>query len=413
MPKKTIRRFSTWPLADHLAVIDNVSRELHILNATAATIWHLLEDGGLSQDDLCLTLADLYGVERSIIELDVGACLAGWRALEWIDEDGAALQLRRMEPDVAPYGNVHPPTDGIAPPDGPVISHRLLLPSGKTVSCHIGQDGPPSFQDMTRRLRHILSGMIIIAGPETGPLPAHDLALMTDGQRVWVRNDDQWLWSTDNTEMLSRFLHELVRAAYAADQSLLAIMHAGLVGKDGGCIVLPGISGAGKSTLTGWLASHGWYFGGDDIIGLAAGRDGLLALPFPTALAVKNGSWPILAAHYPSLMAQPVIPCAARDARYMPLPRHRQIPWTTSSRKVRAIVFPRYEAGSPATAVPIDLQEGLTLLSASGITTGDHLDADLLQGLFAYLEELPIFRLTYGDLQSAQPLLEAMLAGDA
>ncbi len=73
---------------------------------------------------------------------------------------------------------------------------------------------------------------------------------------------------------------------------------AGVAGPDGAAL-LCGSSGAGKSTLTGYLLASGLALVTDDYAPLEVGTRVLWPVPF--GLSVKEGSWPLLAPHFPDL----------------------------------------------------------------------------------------------------------------
>lgn len=412
--RKTIARFFTWPFDDDMAIVDTVRRELRIVNASAANVWRLVEAGIACPDELCQIISDHYGIARTVIEADIRQCLGSWQALGWIG-DAACPVLDTIAPAVPPFGPLNFPDAGEQAPTHPVVSHHFRLPSAAAVTLHISRDGQPRFREIADRLQQILSGLDPAGPPDRADQPPEDgLALLDGGDRYWLRTDGVWLWTTDVAEIMSRVQMQLLASGYAGLPRLVT-MHAAVVGRGGGCLLLPGISGAGKSTLTGWLASHGWSYGGDDMTGLMAApaASGLLALPFTTALSVKTGSWPLLAPFYPDLMNRPRVPCAGRDARYVPLPAPRRIAWDETARRIRALVFPRYQAGADTRLVSLSLRDTVQRLSESGFTTGDHLDADMLHQFFTLLEALPRRELVYSRLEEAQARLEQLVTEEA
>lgn len=78
------------------------------------------------------------------------------------------------------------------------------------------------------------------------------------------------------------------------------LLHAGVVARNGGAILLPGGSGSGKSTLTAGLAGAGFLIGSDEV----AVFDPLTleVLPFVRGICVKEGSRAPLASAYPALL---------------------------------------------------------------------------------------------------------------
>jgi hypothetical protein len=175
---------------------------------------------------------------------------------------------------------------------------------------------------------------------------------------------------------------------------------------------MPGLSGVGKSTLTAFLCAHGWRYGGDDIVGLArpGGENRYpLVLPFCSAISVKDGALPVLEPYYPGLGDLPIITYDTKYARFPAVPGNWQMGPDVEPRRIRAIVFPSYEAGAPLGIMQIDFRETLLELVGIGYRTGERMDARLLDDVFDFLEHTPCYKLTYGDLGDADRALRGLL----
>src|SRR6185437_3813898 len=78
-------------------------------------------------------------------------------------------------------------------------------------------------------------------------------------------------------------------------------------------------------------------------------------------LSVKDGSWPLLAPHFPDLARTPVIRTRASRQRYLRPPT-----FATTPQRVRSIVFPLFAPGTPLEVIRLDPGETLTLCARSG-----------------------------------------------
>jgi len=122
-------------------------------------------------------------------------------------------------------------------------------------------------------------------------------------------------------------------------------LHAAVVAKDNGAIVMPGVPGAGKSTLCAALALSGWRVLSDEHALIPPGSAEVVPLCRPISL--KNESIPLIKAFDRNAIFGPVSDdthkgsVAHMKADLHPDSHNRnQLP-------VRAMVFPQYSASDP------------------------------------------------------------------
>lgn len=403
-------RFFVRLLDEHLLVVDFARHELRVLNPAGAALWLLLNEGPATPDVLAGSLAGLFRIGAAEAVRDVVACLDDWLALEWIEEAGGG-ELRLIErTTAAPRAtDLLPAAEGEEPPELPLETVRVRM-LGTEVALQLGSCRDSIDDDLVPRLRAVLGGFPPATAGASGVGPAA-LTLVVTGERIWVGSSAGWSWTADSSDALSHVVLCLFRAGHP-DARIVATIHAAAVGLgQRGLVLMPGLSGNGKSTLAAWLAARGWSYAGDDIVALAVAPAGApLLLPFPTAISVKPGSWPVLARDYPELMAAPVVPYAGKQARFLPIPAQRHVGPDAAQRTVRAIVFPRHVPGSAAAALePISTLTTVLELVACGITTGGPLDPERLARLFDFLEEMPCYRLSFPCLETAQECLASLL----
>jgi energy-coupling factor transporter ATP-binding protein EcfA2 len=152
-------------------------------------------------------------------------------------------------------------------------------------------------------------------------------------------------------------LQAMNRWALDSDASRLHL-HAGLVARSAGGLLIVGESGSGKSTLTAYLACLGWTYHGDEMV--AVGPDEACRVrTFPRPLTLKPGSIALL----PSLWREPRADVADRrhhvaPGELGPVDRHNDLP-------VKAVVFLSGQRAGPARLVRLGGTEAVERLLAN------------------------------------------------
>src|SRR4051794_27315009 len=119
-------------------------------------------------------------------------------------------------------------------------------------------------------------------------------------------------------------------------------IHAGVVGSGESCILLPAPQGSGKSTLTAALVHAGFEYLSDEVALLS---DDLAVRSFPQAICLKESGIPAVASFYPEARSLRLhLRGDGKRVAYLP-PSPDRLP-KVGLRSVRAVVFPRYEAGA-------------------------------------------------------------------
>jgi hypothetical protein len=123
-----------------------------------------------------------------------------------------------------------------------------------------------------------------------------------------------------------------------------------------------------------------------------------LVWPVPYAPGIKRGSWRSLRRRYPDLLSLPVHRLAGLQIRYLDLEAARMAPLDRGL-PVGAMVFPRYQAGAKLE------QQRLTPAEAmAGICHARSLlerRPEVLAETLRWVESVPAYRLSYGDLDPA------------
>jgi hypothetical protein len=402
-------RFYWRMIDDGLLVVDLDRFDFTLLNGSAALAWLELSSTSYQPDALASEIERL--LDRPVLSLrnDFDSLLETWRDLGWLsssDDGRVFIASHTSSPTPQPYRVISAERLALAASETRLEWECNMDFIGKPVSVRILSDPSCLDSDVLMRARSFLAGLPASTGP------ADDLIEMFVARTgLFLRLGSTCVEANDVSDALSRLILWCFYIAYGEDE-FLGTFHAAAIGREEGAIIMPGLSGAGKSTLTAFLCAHGWRYGGDDIVGLSrpSGESRLpLVLPFCSAISVKDGAIPVLEPHYPGLSALPTIAYDTKRARFPAVPIKWQMGPGVGPRRIRAIVFPRYKAGASLDMTTLDLRETLLELVGIGYRTGERMDAELLDGVFDFLEYTPSYKFTYGNPCDADHALRSLL----
>jgi len=196
--------------------------------------------------------------------------------------------------------------------------------------------------------------------------------------------------------------------AMRANQYLM--LHGGVVAREEGAMILPGVPGAGKSTLTAYLMHRGWRLFSDEFTLLT--QDSLSLQPFPRLIPLKNESIGVIARAVPEARFGPQIPNTRKGLVSHLCPGAEHLRRMHEGARPRLIVFPRYAAGAHTELTPVPPAEAFAELTNNAFNyvllgvRGFELVADLVDATRCY-------RLRYSDLADANTRLTALLQSSA
>lgn len=194
------------------------------------------------------------------------------------------------------------------------------------------------------------------------------------------------------------------RAVNGSD--FLLNLHAGVLGHNGRCILLPAEAGSGKSSLTTALSHAGLDYYSDEVA--LIDRRTLSVPPVPLAVCVKSTGWDLMSRYYPQI---PRLPIHRRDdgkiVRYVPPPASAK---GNRPAPVSHIFFPLYRAGESTRLEPLAQSEAFARLMTQCLALRHRLDNDTVDRLVGWMAGLDCYALTFSSLDEAVALVQATIS---
>lgn len=395
-------RLAAWLLDDHLIIANFPLRSLRLYNPSAAALWLLLIGGQRNRHELVNAYAELFKIPHQQAHADVMCCLSEWEDLDWLDE--TTVGTLRIDP--RPESELPPETtlDNAKIPAHTVLLNGLFQLGDTVFSVVVAETrlttpNPPASSELGIRLAAMLRGF---PTADQAAVPRHQLRVVVSPDAVYLDEGAALCRKFEATEALGQIMLAVFRIAYS-QQKMLGTLHAAAVGKHG-ALVLSGISGAGKSTLATHLASQGWSFYGDDIVGL---NDVGQVLPFPAAASLKDGSWSVLSTSFPELAHLQTLSAGPKTVRYLPLASNSET--DTAAHTVAAWIFPRYQAAAATHIEAMDSVSALEALIGAGFSLDGQHGWQGVGQFIGLLASAPSYRLVYSNLNEAQECLQRLL----
>lgn len=126
-----------------------------------------------------------------------------------------------------------------------------------------------------------LSGMF----PSTEGKPDFWFSADPEGDSCVIRQDGKWPYALEREHAFSLIMQWLL--AEITRRVDFALIHGGVVERDGEALVLPAMTGKGKSTLTTALLQHGFRFCSDE---LAPFAEGLRVRAYPVPIRMRQSA---------------------------------------------------------------------------------------------------------------------------
>lgn len=178
----------------------------------------------------------------------------------------------------------------------------------------------------------------------------------------------------------------------------LLLLHAGVVEKDGFCLVMPALPGSGKSTLTAALSLSGWRLLSDEFGALDVQRGSFRPALKPAAL--KNDSIEVIRNFAPHAELGPEFPRTRKGTVAHLAPSRQAVLALNQHAWPGAVVLPRWQAGHATELTPIQPQMAFSALAFNAFNYAT-LGAAGFKAAVALAGACPTWQLIYSDLDDA------------
>lgn len=178
----------------------------------------------------------------------------------------------------------------------------------------------------------------------------------------------------------------------------LLLLHAGVVEKDGFCLVMPALPGSGKSTLTAALSLSGWRLLSDEFGALDVQRGSFRPALKPAAL--KNDSIEVIRNFAPHAELGPEFPRTRKGTVAHLAPSRQAVLALNQHAWPGAVVLPRWQAGHATELTPIQPQMAFSALAFNAFNYAT-LGAAGFKATVALAGACPTWQLIYSDLDDA------------
>jgi hypothetical protein len=385
---------SFFPLDDHLIVFNGASQSLVGLNATAALIVQKLREGVAAAE-----LADMLGRENGVAKDEAD----GWTAstLEALGSqgllaDGRTLSLppasseiaervARLKAGMPPFAPFKPAARGC---------YRLL---GIEALIRYGHGAQ-------KRMVDSVIGHLKTESTGTPALTIDVQSLPWNEGRQIASNiycDGEPEASATRLSGLAPLVKSALWSAAVNAHDFLLDLHAGVVGKDGRCILLPAPAGSGKSSLTAALTHSGLGYYSDEVALIERGT--FYVSPVPLAICVKSTAWDFMSRYRPEL---PGLPIHHRDdgkrVRYV-RPVAAQV--QKEPGQVSHIFFPLYAKDEPTRLVPVARADALARLMDQCLAFRLQMTPGNVKDLVNWISGIDCYALTFSSLDEAVALV--------
>ena len=305
---------------------------------------------------------------------DVEATIQGWRETFLAEQPGGVPGLLAdPPPEDTPSQEIHCRLYG--------KHFRILLPSG----------------DLVDEIAPRLESIRVPPSP-----PDITIRLVEAEESISIFHGDQLLATEENPASARVvLLQELVRLS-ATDGRFLAVLHAGACGFESRCVIFPAATHSGKSTLAAVLMHSGLTLYADDSVALDRGTMKIPAMPF--ALMVREGSWPLISMRFAAFEDLATYNRYGQNVRFLQPTGQSDL----ASAQACAIVFSRWQASAQTTITSLNAFDALIRLKDSGFWLAR--DRESIQEFLDFLQRLPIYEMTYSDIDEAVAFVKQLVS---
>jgi hypothetical protein len=388
----------SYPLGDELLLFNELTKQLFRTNPTATVIWNGCRSG-LSLKEIITVLSDATNVAFEQIASDVNHIISYWIEAGLLHDNQEPL-LRGKQSVVA-----EEPLDAMDY-DGPVpklssVSHEYKFRILET--CF--QLSVPTENELhlvTPLLNHLSVPYEISADEHLYIVRADDRYLLLHNKKVI-----NWCFHISGIAPML-YGHSLL-IAYELSRCLFGL-HAAAVFWQGKCVLMPALSGSGKSTLTAALVGSGASLCADDLVLLTPAP--VRMRPVPVVIAIKNGSWDLLAPYHPDIASLPIhLRTDEKYIRYLVPPADVLVPMTSQPFPIDVIVFPKFvHDGDAAVVNKISAGDGLCQLTDAGYDVRGEMTALCVRQLVDWITHISCYEMHFNQLDKAVSAIQTLVS---
>ncbi|MBI3367762.1 MAG: HprK-related kinase A [Burkholderiales bacterium] len=188
------------------------------------------------------------------------------------------------------------------------------------------------------------------------------------------------------------------------------ILHAAVLERNGGALILPAPSGAGKSTLCAGLAFNGWRLLSDELTVIDPAT--LQALPVPRPISLKNRSIEVIREFAPGACFGRVVEETSKGSVAHVRPPGDAIPRAGDRAAPRWIVMPRYRDGAEPRLEPLPKARALMQAVDCCFSFNVHRQRGF-DALARLVDECQVYEFSYSRLGEAVEVFDRLAAGAA
>jgi hypothetical protein len=383
-----------FPLDDNLVVFNRASQSLVGLNATAALLVQKLREGVAAAD-----LANRLVHDNGVAEDDA----ASWTAstLQALSSQGL---LADGSAPVFPFASSEM-EDRVARAQAKVPAFKPFEPKARGHYRLLGLHALIRYgHGAQQRMVDNVIGHLRTTSDAPAALTIDIQSLPLDEGRHMASNiycDGKPEASAARLSSLGPLVKAALWSAAVNAHDFLLDLHAGVVGQDGRCILLPAPAGSGKSSLTAALIHSGLGYYSDEVALIERGT--FQVSPVPLAVCVKSTAWDFMSRYHPEL---PQLPTHRRDdgklVRYV-RPPAAQV--QKEPGRVSHIFFPLYSKDTPTQLVELTRADALARLMDQCLALRLAMDPGSVKQLVGWIAGIDCYALTFSSLDEAVALV--------
>jgi HprK-related kinase A len=306
---------------------------------------------------------------------------------------------------------VNPQARSLSPPRqtlDPATAHRRLRGDGLRLdlglaTARIRSDSPHLARALALVYQHAE------LAPAAGFADLHVEIAAGRGLRRWLRPQVRFLsdgqqpfepFPADHAFPLMEWGLNFLIARRMNDALLL---HAGVLERDGLALVMPALPGSGKSTLTAALSLRGWRLLSDEFGAFDPAQRNFRAVLKPVAL--KNESIGVIQRFEPAALFGPAFDRTRKGTVSHLVPDAASVAARHRPARPGAVVFPRWEAGSPTLLEPMHPRVVFSTLAFNAFNYAV-LGASGFEAVVHLVRRCPAWQMVYSDLDDALGALD-------